>query len=211
MLMSMNEGFEDVLRFWFCSRPSGDHAAMVRQMEWWFRGGADSEIVQRFPPLLERAARGELDNWSRSPRSRLALIIVLDQFSRTIRRGTAQAFAQDPKALDLALEGIDLGHYAALTTTWEKTFFFLPLGHSEDLANQERAVKLAEELVKEEASQELRGMLEFSANQARGHRDVIARFGRHPHRNEVLGRQSTPEELEYLASGQLIHTRPLPG
>ena len=207
--MSTNEGFEDVLRFWFSSLPHGDHAAMARQMEWWFRSGADSEIVERFPPLLDRAKRGDLDSWSHSPRSRLALIIVLDQFSRTIYRGTAQAFAQDPKALGLALEGIETGHYAALDNPWEKTFFFLPLGHSEDLTNLERAVKLAEELVKD-APQEHRGMLEFSASQARGHRDIIARFGRHPHRNEVLGRQSTPEELEYLATGQLVHTRPLP-
>ena len=207
--MSTNEGFQDVLRFWFSSRPTGDHAAMVGQMEWWFRGGADSEIVERFPPLLNQAKRGDLDDWSRSPRSRLALIIVLDQFSRTVHRGTAQAFAQDPKALALALEGIENGHYAALETPWEKTFFFLPLGHSEGLGNLERAVDLAEELVKK-APQEHRNMLEFSANQARGHRDIIARFGRHPHRNEVLGRQSTPEELEYLATGQLVHTRPLP-
>jgi uncharacterized protein (DUF924 family) len=207
--MSTNEGFQDVLRFWFSSRPTGDHAAMVGQMEWWFRGGADSEIVERFPPLLNQAKRGDLDDWSRSPRSRLALIIVLDQFSRTVHRGTAQAFAQDPKALTLALEGIENGQYAALDNPWEKTFFFLPLGHSEDLTNLERAVKLAEELVKD-APQEHRGMLEFSASQARGHHDIIARFGRHPHRNEVLGRQSTPEELEYLATGQLVHTRPLP-
>jgi uncharacterized protein (DUF924 family) len=86
-----------------------------------------------------------------------------------------------------------------------KTVFFLPLSYSEDLEKQELAVKLAEELVRG-AAQDLRGSLEFSAAQARGHRDVIARFGRHPHRNEVLDRQSTPEELEYLASGQLVHT-----
>src|SRR6476661_7302616 len=128
------------------------------QMEWWFRGGADSEIVERFPPLLDRAQRGDLDSWSDSPRSRLALIIVLDQFSRTIYRGTAQAFAQDPKALALALEGIENGHYAALETPWEKNFFFLPLGHSEGLTNLERAVKLAEELVKD-SPQDHRGIL----------------------------------------------------
>jgi uncharacterized protein (DUF924 family) len=164
---------------------------------------------EALPAILERAVRGELDSWSQNPRSRLALIIVLDQFSRTIHRGTAQAFEQDPKALGLALEGIEIGHYTALKTPWEKTFFFLPIGHSENLANQEQSVKLAEELARE-ASQELRGVLEFSANQARGHRDIIARFGRHPHRNEILGRQSTPEELDYLAAGQLVHIRSLP-
>jgi len=208
-LISKNEEFEEVLRFWFSSLPTGDHAAMARQMEWWFRGGADAEIIERFSPLFVRATKGELDNWSQRPRSRLALIIVLDQFSRTIHRGAAQAFAQDPKALRFALEGIEIGHYAALKTPWEKTFFFLPLGHSEELANLERAVNLAEELVKE-APREHCDMLEFSANQARSHRDVIARFGRHPHRNELLRRQSTPEELEYLATGQLVHTRSLP-
>jgi uncharacterized protein (DUF924 family) len=154
-------------------------------------------------------ARGKLDHWSRRPRSRLALIIVLDQFSRSIYRGTAQAFAQDKKALALALQGIQIGHYAALETPWEKTFFFLPLGHSEELTHLETAVELAEELVGQ-APSELRRILEHSAAQARGHRDVIASFGRHPHRNATLGRQSTPEELDYLAGGQLVHTRPLP-
>ncbi len=201
---------DDVLRFWYPERLSGaNHATMVSQFAWWFRGGADSAITERFQLLLEQAARGERDHWSRMPRSRLALIIVLDQFSRSVYRGTERAYAQDPKALALALEGIEIGHYAALDTPWEKTFFFLPLGHSEELAHPETAVRLAEELV-EQGPAELRRVLEHSAAQARGHRDVIARFGRHPHRNAVLGRESTPEELDYLAGGQLVHTRPLP-
>ena len=203
------EEFEDVLRFWFPQHLRGEHATMVRQFEWWFRGGADSAIAERFPFLLERATRGELDHWAHRPRPRLALIIVLDQFSRSLYRGTERAFAQDQQALALALQGLENGHYAALETPWEKTFFFLPLGHSEELMHLERAVTLAEELVAQ-APPELRKVLEHSASQARGHRDVIARFGRHPHRNAVLGRQSTPEELAYLASGQLVHTRPLP-
>lgn len=207
--MLMTEQSEEVLRFWFPSRLSGDKAATLRQVEWWFRGGADSAILERFTSLLERAVRGDLGSWSNTPRSRLALIIILDQFSRTIYRGTAQAFAQDEKALALALEGIEMGHYAALETPWQKTFFFLPLGHSENLTNLDRAVHLAEELV-EEVPQEVRWWFEFSVTQARGHRDVITRFGRHPHRNEALGRQSSPEELEYLATGQFVHTRPLP-
>ncbi len=203
------EEFEDVLRFWFPQQLSGDYAAMGRQLEWWFRGGADSTIIERFSSLLERAVRGELDHWSHGPRGRLALIVVLDQFSRTIYRDTRRAFTQDQKALGLALQGIEIGHYPALDTPWEKTFFILPLGHSEELTHLETVVKLAEELVKQ-APSELRRGLEHSASQARGHRDVIARFGRHPHRNAVLGRQSTAEELDYLASGQLVHTRPLP-
>jgi uncharacterized protein (DUF924 family) len=201
--------FEDVLRFWFPQPPGLDHATMLGRFEWWFRGGADAAIARRFTGLLERAARGDLDPWAHHARSRLALIIVLDQFSRSVYRGTAQAYAQDPKALALALEGIALGHYAALEAPWEKTFFFLPLGHSEELAHVQTAVALAEQLA-EKAPAELRRILEHSASQARGHRDVIARFGRHPHRNAVLGRPSTPEELEFLASGQLVHMRPLP-
>jgi len=203
------EEFEDVLQFWFPDLLTADHARMARQFEWWFRGGTDAAITERFAGLLERAMVGEFDHWAQHPRSRLALIIVLDQFSRSVYRDTARAFAQDPKALALALEGIEIGHYAALQTPWDKTFFFMPLGHSEELSNLERAVKLAEELV-ERAPPEFRKILEHSASQARGHRDVIARFGRHPHRNAALGRQSTPEELEYLAHGQLVHTREPP-
>jgi len=203
------ETSEEVLKFWFPQNLSDDHAVMVRQFEWWFRGGADSTITERFALLLERATRGELDHWAHRPRSRLALIIVLDQFSRSLYRGTPRAFAQDPQALALALEGIKIGHYVALATPWEKTFFFLPLGHAEELTHLEVAVKLAEELVVQSPS-ELRRILEHSVAQARGHRDVIARFGRHPHRNAVLGRPSTSAELDYLASGQLVHTRSLP-
>jgi uncharacterized protein (DUF924 family) len=200
---------EDVLRFWFPSHLRNDHATMVRQFEWWFRGGADAVVKERFARLLERAARGELDRWSQTARERLALIIVLDQFSRSLYRDTARAFAQDPKALALTLQGIETGHYAALETPWDKTFFFLPLGHSEELKHLETAVQLAEELVAKGPA-ELRRVLEHSASQARGHREVIARFGRHPHRNAILGRQSTPEELDYLAAGQLVHMRAPP-
>lgn len=200
---------EEVLEFWFPDLSGTDHARLVRQLEWWFRGGADPVIYERFPSLLERAVRGDLDRWAERARARLALIIVLDQFSRSLSRGTARAYAQDGKALALALEGIENGHYAELKTPWEKTFFFLPLGHSEKLADVERAIELADQLV-EQAPPELQKILQHSASQARGHRDVIARFGRHPHRNSVLGRRSTPEEIEYLARGELVHMRSPP-
>jgi uncharacterized protein (DUF924 family) len=200
---------EAVLAFWFPPGVDADHATMSRQFEWWFRGGADGGIVERFVPLLERAARGGLVHWARAPRSRLALLVVLDQFSRSVYRGTPRAFAQDAAARALAREGIEIGHYAALGSPWEKMFFFLPLGHSEEVADVETAVRLAEELAAD-APAEFRRLLEHSASQARGHRDVVARFGRHPHRNTVLGRPSTPEEAAYLARGELVHTRPLP-
>src|SRR4029453_2854178 len=140
---------ENVLRFWFPDLSGADHARMVRQFEWWFRGGAESAIVERFAPLLERATRGEVDHWSNWPRPRLGLIIVLDQFSRSLYKDTARAFAQDSKALALALEGLEIGHYVALETPWEKTFFLLPLGHSEELLHVNRAAALAEQLADE--------------------------------------------------------------
>ena len=197
---------EDILEFWFPDLSNADHARMVRQFERWFRGGTDAAVSERFAGALERARRGELDHWALQPRSRLALIIVLDQFSRSHYRGTPQAYAQDSKALALALEGIEIGHYAALGTPWEKTFFFMPLGHSEALPHVQRAAELAEQLQRE-APPAFSRILEHSVAQARAHRDVIARFGRHPHRNVVLGRPSTPEELDYLAHCEPVHTR----
>lgn len=199
----------EVLGFWFPVRPERDHAAMAQRMEWWFRGGTDAGILARFAPLTAAAACGEYDHWSKDARSRLALILVLDQFSRTVYRGTARAYEQDPKARALVREGIANGHYEALDDPWQKTFFVLPLGHSEELADLEWVVQLAEDLAYD-APEGQRRMLEFSASQARGHRDVIARFGRQPHRNGILHRESTRDELEYLARNELVHLRAAP-
>lgn len=182
---------------------------MVAQQEWWFRGGADAGILARFVPLHEQASRGELDGWTRFARSRLALIIVLDQFSRTIHRNTPAMYAQDAKARSIARKGLELGHYDALLNAWEKTFFLLAFGHSEDIADLECAVELAERLAAD-AVPEQRRMLEFSANQARSHREVLLRFGRQPHRNAILGRTSTPAEIAYLDRNELVHQRAVP-
>ena len=158
--------------------------------------------------MLERARRSELDHWAVTPRGRLALIIVLDQFSRSIHKGTPLAYAQDPAALRLAQEGIDAGMERDMEVG-ERLFFVMPLGHTEDPALPERAqwlVRFHEEQV-DRAPAHLRPIYEFSLSQAEAHRDVIARFGRHPHRNEVLGRASTPEEAEYLRTETPPHLR----
>ena len=168
----------------------------------------DREITERFGELLERARRGELDHWADTPRGRLALTIVLDQFSRNIYRGSPLSYSQDEKALQLALEGIDLGMDRELAAM-ERNFFWLPLGHSEDLALQERSVRHAEEEAAN-APPHLKALYEFGISQAKAARDVIARFGRHPHRNEILGRNSTPEELEYLRTETPPHLRQPP-
>jgi len=197
---------DDILRFWFPAGLDADEETHRQQLEWWFRGGADQAITQCFTHVLEAAVGGELDHWADDPRSRLALIIVLDQFSRSAYRDTARAYAQDAKALALAIEGMDNGHYRRIPTVWEKTFFILPLAHSEQLAMHERVVALCEAMITE-APEKLRRIYMFSASQARGHREVIARFGRHPHRNAVLGRISSEEERAYIAEGQFVHKR----
>jgi uncharacterized protein (DUF924 family) len=120
---------EDILAFWFPPGLDADEETHRRQFEWWFRGGADQAILERYEPVLQAASRGDLDHWAQAARSRVALVIVLDQFSRTVYRETAQAFAQDSKAVDLAIDGLERGYYAQLPTVWEKTFFVLPLGH----------------------------------------------------------------------------------
>lgn len=153
-----------------------------------------------------RLRRGELDSWAQAPRWRLALIVVLDQFSRTAYRDTPRAFAQDEKAQRLAMEGLDRGFYAQLPNVWEKTFFSIPLSHSERTALHERNLPLCEALAAE-APAHLRRLYEFSAAQCRAHRDVVARFGRHPHRNAILGRSSTEAERAYLAAGDFVHRR----
>jgi uncharacterized protein (DUF924 family) len=168
----------------------------------------DREITERFGELLERARRGELYHWADTSRGRLALIIVLDQFSRNIYRGSPLSYSQDEKALRLALEGIDLGMDRELTPV-RRNLFWLPLGHSEDLALHERSVRHADEEAAN-APPHLRAMAEFVVSQARAARNVIARFGRHPHRNEILGRDSTPEELEYLRTETPPHLRQPP-
>jgi len=164
-----------------------------------------------FAPLLEQARRGELNWWAHTPRGRLALIIVLDQFSRNVYAGTPLAYAQDPTALQLAQSGIEEGMERDLALM-ERLFFTLPLGHAEGPDHLERAdwmVRQAEEMV-DLAPPHLRWMYEHSLSQAKAHREVIARFGRHPHRNEVLGRTSTPEELEYLREQVPVHERKPP-
>jgi uncharacterized protein (DUF924 family) len=197
---------DDVLRFWFPPGLDADEETHRHQCEWWFRGGADQMIGQSFTDVLEAAAGGELDHWADHPRSRLALIIVLDQFSRSAYRDTTRAYAQDAKALALAVEGIGNGYYGQIPTVWEKTFFILPLAHSERLSVHQRMVALCEAMIAE-APEELRRIYKFSTSQARGYRDVIARFGRHPNRNAVLGRKSSEEERAYIAEGQFVHWR----
>jgi uncharacterized protein (DUF924 family) len=201
---------EDILAFWFPQGLDADQAAHARQFQFWFGGAANLQIADAFAVTHDAATQGALDSWAETPRGRLALIIVFDQFSRSLHSGTALAYAQDSKAIGLAVEGLERGFYDKLATVWEKTFFMLPLGHSERLADLDRCISLADALIPE-APVQVRALYEFSASQARGHRAVVARFGRQPHRNAALGRASTAEELEYLAEGKFVYRRSFGG
>ena len=138
---------EDVLTFWFPPGLDADEETHRRQFQFWF--GANALIAERYSEISEAAARGALEYWVGAARSRLALIIVLDQFPRSLHGGSAAAYAQDEKAVALALDGLECGFYDGLATVWEKTFFMLPLGHSERLDLTERCVQLAEALIGE--------------------------------------------------------------
>lgn len=188
---------EQVLEFWF-GTCGADGAIDPTRRKMWFGSGAqhDDEIRRRFGGLHERASRGALDEWAATARGRLALIVVLDQFSRHIYRGTAQAFAQDPPAQELTLAGIDDGIDRELAPV-QRSFFYLPLEHAEDRALQARSVECYEQLAAQVAEHWRRDYESF-LDYARRHRDVIERFGRFPHRNAALARASTPEEIAFL-------------
>jgi uncharacterized protein (DUF924 family) len=180
-------GFSEVLDFWF-----GSGAERGKARAEWFRkdGKFDAEIRRRFAALHASAALGEREAWRAEARSMLALVIVLDQFSRNLYRGDARAFSQDAHALACSREALARGDAATLLPV-ERQFLYLPFEHSEELADQDRAVDLMRAL---DAFDETRGLVEW----AQRHRAVIRRFGRFPHRNAALGRASTPEEAEFL-------------
>lgn len=168
----------DVLDFWF---------GALTPKQWWSKDPVlDRAIAERFGALLERAARCELHAWRRTPHGRLAEVIVLDQFPRNIHRDTPGAFACDPLALALAQEAVARGDDAALSPT-ERVFLYLPYMHSESAAIQALSVALYE-----------RNGLVDNLDFAQRHKAIIDRFGRYPHRNEILGRPSTTEELAFL-------------
>jgi uncharacterized protein (DUF924 family) len=177
---------EDVLTFWFADVAGNDFAG---RKSIWFKSDPafDAMVAKRFSALHARTVNGTLSHWEENPRDTLALTIVLDQFPRNIYRGTPRAFASDAKALAVAKHAIGRGFDRALRPV-ERMFLYLPFEHAEDMKEQKRSVALFTAL--SDAS---------TLDYAIGHREIIARFGRFPHRNEILGRPSTAEELAFLA------------
>jgi len=188
---------DEIIEFWFPPEQARADAL------WWGKDPAlDAEIERRFGPTLARASQGELDDWAASARGRLALVVVLDQFSRNIYRGDAKTYAQDARARALAHEGLSRGHDRELTPH-QRLFLYMPLEHSEALDDQQRCVELVEALAADVAaepgvSEDRRKRFANYIDYAIAHRDIVARFGRFPHRNEILGRESTAEEREFL-------------
>ncbi len=172
-----------ILAFWF---GNGD-----RDKRWFEKNPAfDEEVRRRFLALHAEAAAGNLARWKNDPGDCLALIVLLDQFPRNMFRGTPQAFATDAMALDAARYAVARGYDRGMRPS-ERTFVYLPHEHAESLEEQLRACELTEPLVKFPETDDV-------YRYAVAHRDVIQRFGRFPHRNAILGRASTPEEIEFL-------------
>lgn len=200
----MHAAAQEVLLFWFGPRPY-TRDSVQRHARLWFPDAAAPELTpqadelirDRFSTTMQAAERGELAAWESTPRRRLALILLLDQFPRNAHRGTAQAFAFDHVALPLALMGLQFGADAALHPV-ERVFFYAPLMHAESAEVQEESVAAYRRL-RGEAPTELAEILERSLEFALLHQDIVHRFGRFPHRNQALGRASSEQETAWLA------------
>lgn len=188
---------QEILEFWFegaLTHPPDTEAIGKR----WFGSSPDldQQIASLFGPTLEDIVQGQYQEWLDHPKSALAYIVVLDQFSRNIYRGTGQAFAQDALALDCA-KNMLRKEWDQMLAPIERVFVYLPFEHSESMEMQNLAVTLFEKLA-QEAPVAQKNMYDMYLEYAKKHAAVIARFGRFPHRNERLNRPSTPEEIAFL-------------
>ena len=188
---------ETVRAFWFGEHADDAEAARSQAGLWWAKSEQTDEAIRsRFGELVVAAGQGRLCSWLASPGGRLALILLTDQFTRNIYRGKPEAFAFDAAARRWCLEGLRAGADRGLRPV-ERVFFYLPLEHSEERDHQEQSVQLftaLAEQVRPEWQEVFGGFLDF----ARQHLEIIARFGRFPHRTEILGRVSTDDELAFL-------------
>jgi len=192
--------YEPILDFYIgpldqFGRADDDHAR-----RWFTRDDTfDQQIAERFAGAYDDVRARRCESWLGQPRGRLAYVIVLDQFARNIFRNSPRAFESHGQALAAAVEGVARGHDGPLAVD-ERMFLYMPFVHSEELATQERSVALFEALAGSalpEARERLAGALDY----ARKHRDIIARFGRFPHRNSIFGRTSTADEMDFIKAG----------
>lgn len=187
---------DEVLSFWLGPLDEHGCAGAEAKQQWWRKSDAfDQEIRDRFAACHARICAGEFEGWLETPRGRLAYVIVLDQLSRNMFRDSADMYMGDARALAAAVEGIDAGVPDQLGYH-ECYFLYMPLMHAEDLAMQDRCVALFRGLG--ERYPHLAESVENALVFAVGHRDIVARFGRFPHRNALVGRESTAEEKAFL-------------
>lgn len=191
----------EILDFWFDNVEMTEESLFTR-IEFWFKGGeeVDKLIRDRFEDEIHNAASGLYKDWESTPEGMLALIILLDQFPRNIYRDTPESYEFDLLALDICLKGLEKKMDRRLNLI-ERTFFYLPLEHSESLDLQKRSVREFKNLL-DEAPAEIKKPFEVFYDFAVRHLKVIEKFGRFAHRNDILARQSTPEELTFLSSPQ---------
>jgi uncharacterized protein (DUF924 family) len=190
------QSIQKILHFWFGNMENG-HVSPEQTEIWWRKNPAiDEHIREHFQQDVLNAIAGEYEHCLEQPKSTLAVIILLDQFCRHIYRNTPQAFAADSLALHWAKRGIELQHDRHLNL-FERTFFYIPFEHAEDLVTQQQAVLLFHNLY-QEASPEQHPIFKGYYENAVQHKDIIARFSRFPHRNEILNRIHTHEEEKFL-------------
>ena len=180
---------EEVLQFWFGRE---DEPGYGEFREAWFRKDPefDREVQERFGTLCERAASGELDGWRDDARSCVALVICLDQFPRNVFRGDGRTHATDAKALETAGYALERALDRELPP-FQRMFLYMPFMHSENLEDQRRSIELFGRLAEKPGAPDV-------TSYAQGHKEIVERFGRFPHRNEILNRDTTPEEAEFL-------------
>lgn len=188
---------EDVLSFWFGELDADGRSDEAHTKRWFTKDEAfDRLLREKFGATHEAVSRGTCESWLDSARGRLAYVIVLDQFSRNMFRGSGESFAMDSRAREVVREGVRLGTDKQLAFE-ERGFFYMPLVHSESIDDQDECVA-AFSGFQQEVDEKLAKRLDNSLKFVHMHRDIILRFGRFPHRNALLGRESTPEEIEFL-------------
>lgn len=195
----MDKIISEITEFWLGPSESNPEAAFARK-DWWYSGGTpvDEEIRSRFGSHVARACQRELLEWNAKPEGALALILLLDQFTRNIYRGTPDAYAGDSCAFDIVLQAIAKGHDRTLHPV-SRIWLYHPFHHSEDITQQDRGLALLDD-IKSDAPPAWHAYIERSITGWTRHRNIVARFGRFPHRNQVLARTSTEDEKAFLDS-----------
>lgn len=201
-MVGTNAAVREVIEFWFGDAPAADPDSLRAKIHRWYQGNPemDAEVSARFGGLVKEAVAGGLREWEGELEKRLALVLLLDQFTRNVFRDSPAMYAGDARAQQLAWETSERGELNLLPPE-QRQFMIMPLMHSENLTHQDRSVVETDRLVGAYPGP-LRSVAEGSKEYARNYRAIIARFGRFPHRNEILGRVSTPEEIEFLKSSK---------